>query len=37
MACRDVEPLYIVQMLALAVKFVYRGLIISGFVVAKNI
>lgn len=37
MARPDVGPLYIVQMLALAVKFGYRELIIPGFVIAENI
>lgn len=37
MACPDVWPLYVVQMLALAIKFGYRRLIISGLVVVENV
>ena len=37
MARPDVGPLYVVQMLALAVKFGYGGLIIPGLVVAENV
>lgn len=37
MARPDVGPLYVVQMLALAVRFGYGGLIIPGLVVAENV
>lgn len=37
MAHPDVEPLYVVQMLALAIKLGYGELIIPGLVVAENV
>lgn len=37
MACPDVRSLYVVQILALTIKFGYGRLIISGLVVAENI
>lgn len=37
MAYLDVGSLYIVQMLALGIKFRYGGLIILGFIVGENV